>query len=63
MGLASTQLLGPILDGLMRNTREAREFVERAERDGVRAAVSERDEPFGDYSRGEGPDPGHEIRP
>jgi enoyl-CoA hydratase len=63
MGLASTQLLGPILDGLMRNTREATEFVERAERDGVRAAVADRDEPFGDYSRGETPDPSHTIEP
>ena len=39
MGLASTQTLGPILDGLMRNTPEARAFIERAERDGVRAAA------------------------
>lgn len=63
MGLASTQLLGPILDGLMRNTPEARRFVEDAERDGVRAAVAERDEPFGDYSRGQKPDPGHVVEP
>jgi enoyl-CoA hydratase len=63
MGLASTQTLGPILDGLMRNTPDARRFVELAEREGVRAAVSERDGPFGDYSRGEGPDPSHVIRP
>ena len=63
MGLASTQLLGPILDGLMRNTPDARRFVERAEHDGVRAAVAERDEPFGDYSRGDKPDPGHVVEP
>ena len=30
MGLASTQALGPILDGLMRNTPEGRAFVETA---------------------------------
>jgi hypothetical protein len=42
---------GPILDGLMRNTPEARAFIERAERDGVRAVVTERDGPFGDYSQ------------
>ena len=30
MGLASTQTLGPILDGLMRNTPEAQRFIERA---------------------------------
>jgi enoyl-CoA hydratase len=51
MGLASTQTLGPILDGLMRNTPEALEFIQRAEAHGVRAAVSERDGPFGDYSQ------------
>jgi len=63
MGLASPQTLGPILDGLMRNTPDARRFVERAEREGVRAAVTERDSPFGDYSQGGGPDPGHVIEP
>ena len=63
MGLASTQTLGPILDGLMRNTPDARRFVEAAGRDGVRAAVAERDRLFGDYSRGDGPDPAHVIEP
>jgi enoyl-CoA hydratase len=51
MGLASTQTLGPILDGLMRNTPDALAFIVRAEREGVRAAVTERDGPFGDYSQ------------
>ncbi len=32
MGLASTQLLGPVLDGYMRNTPEALRFVEVAAR-------------------------------
>ena len=36
MGLASTQTLGPILDGLMRNTPGRRAFIEKAEREGVR---------------------------
>ena len=51
MGLASTQLLGPVLDGLMRNTPEATRFIELAEREGVGAAVARRDGPFGDYSQ------------
>jgi enoyl-CoA hydratase len=64
MGLASTQLLGPILDGLMRNTPEAHRFVELAESEGVGAAVAGRDAPFGDYSQApsEGkPDPANVI--
>ena len=66
MGLASTQTLGPILDGLMRNTPDAERFIGLAERDGVGAVVAERDGPFGDYSQappGEQPDPSHEIVP
>jgi enoyl-CoA hydratase len=66
MGLASTQTLGPILDGLMRNTPDAKRFIELAEQRGVRAAVSERDGPFADYSQAgaEGkPDPGNVIEP
>ncbi len=66
MGLASTQLLGPLLDGLMRNTPDAASFIELAERDGVPAAVAERDGPFGDYSQapaGEQPDPRNVIVP
>ncbi|HXB14397.1 MAG TPA: crotonase/enoyl-CoA hydratase family protein [Solirubrobacteraceae bacterium] len=64
MGLASTQALGPILDGLMRNTPDAAEFIELAEREGVGAAVARRDGPFGDYSQAapDGqPDPSHVI--
>jgi len=52
MGLQSTQTLGPILDGAMRNTREGRKFVQLAMAEGVKAAVTERDVPFGDYSQG-----------
>jgi len=51
MGVHATQVLGPVLDGLMRNTPEARRFIDLAEKSGVRAAISERDGPFGDYSR------------
>lgn len=50
MGLAATQTLGPILDGLMRNTPDARSFIERAEKEGIKAVINARDEPFGDYS-------------
>lgn len=66
MGLASTQTLGVILDGLMRNTPEARRFIELAEQEGVGSVVSERDGPFGDYSQappGDRPDPGNVIEP
>jgi enoyl-CoA hydratase len=64
MGLASTQALGPILDGLMRNTPDAKRFIARASGDGVRTAVAERDRLFGDYSKAppdDRPDPNHII--
>jgi enoyl-CoA hydratase len=66
MGLASTQLLGPILDGSMRNIPEGKRFVEEAERDGVPAVVARRDSPFGDYASAppdQQPDPSHVIEP
>jgi enoyl-CoA hydratase len=64
MGLGSTQALGPILDGLMRNTPDAHRFIELAEKEGVGAAVTRRDRPFGDYSQApptSQPDPNHTI--
>ena len=54
MGLQGTQVLGPILDGIMRNTPEGREFVHVAARDGVAGAIEKRDGPFRDYSQGAG---------
>lgn len=66
MGLASTQTLGPILDGIMRNIPEARAFIKHAEEEGVPAAVAERDACFGDYSQApadQKPNPDHVIRP
>jgi enoyl-CoA hydratase len=66
MGLASTQTLGPILDGLMRNTPEAKRFIELAAEQGIPAAVAKRDGPFGDYSQApaeEKPDPRNVIEP
>jgi enoyl-CoA hydratase len=50
MGLHSTQTLGPILDGLMRNTPDAEAFIAQASTDGVRAATNDRDRRFDDYS-------------
>jgi len=64
MGLASTQLLGPILDGLMRNTPDARRFIELAEKEGVGAVIERRDAAFGDYSQAPAsgkPDPSNTI--
>jgi enoyl-CoA hydratase len=66
MGIEATQTLGTILDGLMRNTPDAVRWIETAHRDGVRAAVTQRDAPFGDYSQAppEGkPDPRNVIEP
>jgi enoyl-CoA hydratase len=51
MGLHSTQLLGPILDGYMRNTPEGKQFVQMAFEKGVLEAIARRDAPFGDYSQ------------
>jgi enoyl-CoA hydratase len=66
MGLHSTQTLGPILDGLMRNTPDAERFIGLASSQGVRAATKERDALFGDYSAAGAdrrPDPAHVIEP
>ncbi len=66
MGLHSTQLLGPVLDGMMRNIPEADDFIAKAEAEGVPAAVAGRDGPFGDYSQagpGDKPDPDNVIVP
>jgi enoyl-CoA hydratase len=66
MGIASTQTLGPILDGLMRNTPDALTFIDRGEREGVRSVVAARDGRFGDYSQAPPelrPDPNNVITP
>src|SRR5207248_3957431 len=66
MGLHSTQTLGPILDGLMRNTPDAHAFIEKAAAEGVGAATRERDALFGDYSAAgdeRRPDPDNVIDP
>jgi enoyl-CoA hydratase len=48
-GLHQTQLLGTFFDGIARHTEEGHGFVRRATEAGFKAAVRERDEPFGDY--------------
>jgi enoyl-CoA hydratase len=66
MGLAATQRLGPILDGLMRNTPDAKRFIDFAEQEGVSAVAAQRDRGFADYSqapRDQQPDPAHVIEP
>ncbi len=52
MGLQSTQTLGPILDGIMRNTPEGKDFVRLSAAEGVKGAITQRDGPFADYSQG-----------
>jgi enoyl-CoA hydratase len=66
MGLGSTQVIGPVLDGLMRNTPDALRWIDVAEREGVSAVAAERDRLFADYSAGpadEQPNPDHVIEP
>jgi enoyl-CoA hydratase len=50
-GLQATQLLGTVFDGIARHTEEGHAFAARAAREGFRAAVRARDEPFGDLGR------------
>ncbi len=47
-GLHATQLIGTVFDGIARHTPEGYAFQQRAASAGFRAAVRERDEPFGD---------------
>jgi enoyl-CoA hydratase len=47
-GLASSQILGTVFDGIARHTKEGYAFQQRAAAVGFKTAVLERDEPFGD---------------
>ena len=47
-GLAQSQLLGTVFDGIARHTPEGHDFARRAAEAGFRQAVRDRDEPFGD---------------
>ncbi len=49
MGLTSSRTLGSLFDGIARHTQEGLDFVTRAQEIGIREAVRERDDPFGDY--------------
>jgi enoyl-CoA hydratase len=51
-GLAATQALGTVFDGVARHTPEGFEFQRRAAEAGFKEAVRERDEPFGDFGLG-----------
>ncbi len=50
-GLHATQILGTVFDGITRHTKEGYAFQEQAAREGFKAAVRTRDEPFGDFGR------------
>lgn len=50
-GLGGVQVLGTLLDGIARHTREGYDFQALAASEGFREAVRRRDEPFGDYGR------------
>ncbi len=50
-GLHGAQVLGTVFDGIARHTEEGYAFQRRAAESGFRAAVRERDEPFGDLGR------------
>ena len=47
--LQPTQVLGTLLDGIGRHTKEGYAFQQRAAEAGFKQAVRERDEPFGDF--------------
>jgi enoyl-CoA hydratase len=47
-GMQQSQLLGTVFDGIARHTPEGYAFAQRAAADGFKAAVRDRDEPYGD---------------
>jgi len=50
-GLAATQILGTVFDGVARHTREGYAFQQRAMAAGFKQAVRERDDPFADFGK------------
>ncbi|MGN6473327.1 MAG: crotonase/enoyl-CoA hydratase family protein, partial [Mycobacteriales bacterium] len=47
-GVATSQMVSTVFDGISRHTREGYAFQQRAEEVGFRQAVAERDDPYGD---------------
>lgn len=47
-GLATSQILGVVFDGIARHTKEGYAFQQQAAAEGFKQAVKGRDEPFGD---------------
>jgi enoyl-CoA hydratase len=50
MGLATTQLIGTLFDGIARHTPQAARWERTLMTEGVKQALAARDRPFGDYS-------------
>lgn len=50
-GVATSQLVSTVFDGVSRHTREGHSFVRAAAEEGFREAVRRRDDPFGDAGR------------
>jgi enoyl-CoA hydratase len=49
MGLRTGQIIGTLLDGIARHTPEGLAWRKLALDRGVKTALAERDDPFGDY--------------
>ena len=60
-GLHSTQAMSNFFDGIARHTPEGHAFAARAAEAGFKAAVRERDEPFGDFGLAREGSPGVRI--
>ena len=50
-GVATSQMVSTVFDGIARHTPEGYGFAQRAAEAGFREAVRERDEPYGDHKR------------
>jgi enoyl-CoA hydratase len=48
-GVATSQMISTVFDGVSRHSREGYAFQQRAEQVGFKQAVHERDQPFGDH--------------